>query len=63
VSRIVPQRDERLLEAEQGEVLLLVQPEQAEDLPVERLRAVTSAEPQQIAKGVHPIRREVRVHR
>src|SRR5215469_2507473 len=36
----MPQRDERVLEAEQGEVLLLVQRLQAEDLPVERLRAL-----------------------
>jgi len=40
VSRIVPQRDVRVLEAEECQVLLLVQRSQAEDLPVERLRAL-----------------------
>jgi len=40
VSRIVPQRDVRVLQPEDCQVLLLVQRSQAEDLPVERLRAL-----------------------
>src|SRR6266487_139640 len=40
VSRILPQRDVQVLEAEHRQVLLLVQRKQAEDLPVEPLRAL-----------------------